>query len=340
MSEVFYIFHYEVGNFVYNLSVKSMKNLRIVYLGTPDFSAELLRYLIAEDYNIIAVVTQGDSPVGRKRVLTPSPVKSLALAHNIPVFTPFRIRREYDFLVELKPDLILTFAYGQIVPKAVLDAPKYGCLNFHGSILPKYRGASPIQMALINAERETGVSLMEMVEAMDAGRVFGIQKFKIEPSDNFATIASKMVKASATLIKEVLPAVISGENKGTPQDESQVTFAPLLKAKDEWIDLENDDVKNVLGRIQAFTPLTGATLSYDSLPLKIYEARLENNRVERAIGELFTNDKRLLLQVKGGQIEILQLQKSGKKIVDAKSFINGEQSKLPTLLKGYTDAEV
>jgi methionyl-tRNA formyltransferase len=223
-----------------------MKDLRIIYLGTPDFSAELLRYLIEAGYNIIAVVTQGDSPVGRKRVLTPSPVKTLALAHNIPVFTPLRIRKEYDFIVELEPDLILTFAYGQIVPKAVLEAPKYGCLNFHGSILPKYRGASPIQMALINAEEETGVSLMEMVEAMDAGRVFGIEKFKIEPSDNFITIASKMVKASATLIEEVLPSVISGENKGVQQEESQVTFAPLLKIKDEWINLENDDVKNVL----------------------------------------------------------------------------------------------
>ena len=317
-----------------------MKDLRIIYLGTPDFSAELLRYLIEAGYNIIAVVTQGDSPVGRKRVLTPSPVKTLALAHNIPVFTPLRIRKEYDFIVELEPDLILTFAYGQIVPKAVLEAPKYGCLNFHGSILPKYRGASPIQMALINAEEETGVSLMEMVEAMDAGRVFGIEKFKIEPSDNFLTIASKMVKASATLIEEVLPSVISGENKGVQQEESQVTFAPLLKIKDEWINLENDDVKNVLGRIQAFAPAPGALLSYDDLPLKIYEAHFDNNNVTRTIGELFIRDKKLLLQVKGGQIEVLKLQKSGKKIIDARSFINGEKHKLPTILKGYIDAEI
>lgn len=317
-----------------------IKDLKIVYLGTPDFSAELLTYLINEGYNIIAVVTQGDSYVGRKKVLTASPVKRVALEHNIPVFTPYRIRKEYDFVIDLKPDLILTFAYGQIVPQEVLTAPRFGCLNFHGSILPKYRGASPIQMALINGEKETGVSLMEMVEAMDAGRVFGIEKFNIEATDNFATIATKMVKASVKLIGEVLPSVISGQNKGIPQDESKVTFAPLLKPKDEWINLEKDDVKNVLGRIQAFAPSVGVTLSYEKTPLKIYKARFVNSDTNRPLGELFISEKRLLLQVKGGQIQLLSLQKSGKKIVDAQSFINGEQNRLPCVLKGYTDADL
>lgn len=318
--------------------MNNVKDLKIVYLGTPAFSAELLRYLINNDYNVIAAVSQEDSFVGRKKVLTKSPVKVVAEEHNIPVFTPHKIRNEFDFLVNLKPDLILTFAYGQIVPLEVLEAPKYLCLNFHGSILPKYRGASPIQMALIKADDETGVSLMEMVAKMDAGRVFGIRTFKIEENDNFDTLAAKMVKASITLIEEVLPAIISGENKGEEQDETKVTFAPLLKQKDEWIDLQNDSVKNVLGRIKTFTTENGASLSYFDAPLKIYEARLSNNNTNRTLGELFIEDKKLLLQVKDAQIEVLRLQKSGKKIIDAKSFINGERSKLPTLLKGYTDA--
>ncbi len=314
--------------------MEKLKSLKIIYMGTPAFSASLLELLIKEGYNIVGVVTQEDAFVGRKKVLTPSPVKEVAIKHNINVFTPHRIRHDYDFIADLKPDLILTFAYGQIVPKEVLTAPRYACLNFHGSILPKYRGASPIQMALINGEKETGVSLMEMVEAMDAGVVYGIRKFPLTENDNFDTVSEKMVKASLTLVKEVLPSIISGENKGVAQDEKEVTFAPLLKAKDEEIDLFNDDVNKVFGKIQAFGPDIGVNLHYYGELLKIYEARIANFREEVAVGTLFVNEKNLLtLQVRGGQLTLLTLQKSGKKRVDARSFLNGERPKLPTILK-------
>lgn len=303
-------------------------------MGTPSFSALLLEALINEGFNIIGVVTKEDAPVGRKKVLTPSPVKEVALKHNIPVFTPHRIKLDHEFIINAKPDVILTFAYGQIVPKAVLDAPKYKCLNFHGSILPKYRGASPIQMALINNELETGVSLMEMVEKMDAGVVYGIERFPLSSYDNFSTVSLKMVEASLSLIKTVLPSIISGENKGIPQDEKEVTFAPLLKPVDEELDLENDDVKRVLGKIQAFSPDTGINILYNNELLKIYEASLFNNEEDEEIGTLFISPQsELILQVKGGQIKIMTLQKSGKSKVDARSFINGEKAKLPTILK-------
>lgn len=303
-------------------------------MGTPSFSALLLEALINEGFNIIGVVTKEDAPVGRKKVLTPSPVKEVALKHNIPVFTPHRIKLDHEFIINAKPDVILTFAYGQIVPKAVLDAPKYKCLNFHGSILPKYRGASPIQMALINNELETGVSLMEMVEKMDAGVVYGIEGFPLSSHDNFSTVSLKMVEASLSLIKTVLPSIISGENKGIPQDEKEVTFAPLLKPVDEELDLENDDVKRVLGKIQAFSPDTGINILYNNELLKIYEASLFNNEEDEEIGTLFISPQsELILQVKGGQIKIMTLQKSGKSKVDARSFINGEKAKLPTILK-------
>lgn len=303
-------------------------------MGTPSFSALLLEALINEGFNIIGVVTKEDAPVGRKKVLTPSPVKEVALKHNIPVFTPHRIKLDHEFIINAKPDVILTFAYGQIVPKAVLDAPKYKCLNFHGSILPKYRGASPIQMALINNELETGVSLMEMVEKMDAGVVYGIERFPLSSYDNFSTVSLKMVEASLSLIKTVLPSIISGENKGIPQDEKEVTFAPLLKPVDEELDLENDDVKRVLGKIQAFSPDTGINILYNNELLKIYEASLFNNEEDEEIGTLFiSSQSELILQVKGGQIKIMTLQKSGKSKVDARSFINGEKAKLPTILK-------
>ena len=302
-------------------------------MGTPAFSANLLEALLDQGFNIIGVVTQEDAPVGRKKTLTPSPVKEVAVARNIKVYTPHRIRHDHDFIITAKPDLILTFAYGQIVPTAVLNAPKYGCLNFHGSILPKYRGASPIQMALINGEKETGVSLMRMVEAMDAGVVYGISKFALTESDNFETVSLKMVSASLTLIRDTLPHVISGENKGMAQDESKVTIAPLLRAKDEEINLKIDDVKRVFGKIQAFAPLTGVNILYLGEPLKIYEARIANFRQEVEVGTLFIKDNNLMLQLKGGQLTLKVLQKSGKKQVDAKSFINGERQKLPTILK-------
>lgn len=314
--------------------MEKLKSLKIIYMGTPSFSALLLEALINEGFNIIGVVTKEDAPVGRKKVLTPSPVKEVALKHNISVFTPHRIKLDHEFIINAKPDVILTFAYGQIVPKAVLDAPKYKCLNFHGSILPKYRGASPIQMALINNELETGVSLMEMVEKMDAGVVYGIERFPLSSYDNFSTVSLKMVEASLSLIKTVLPSIISGENKGIPQDEKEVTFAPLLKPVDEELDLENDDVKRVLGKIQAFSPDTGINILYNNELLKIYEASLFNNEEDEEIGTLFISPQsELILQVKGGQIKIMTLQKSGKSKVDARSFINGEKAKLPTILK-------
>lgn len=312
--------------------MEQVKKLKIIYMGTPDFSATLLSYLIKEGFNIIGVVTKEDAFVGRKKVLTPSPVKEVALKHNIPVFTPHRIRLDYEFILNKEPDLILTFAYGQIVPTAVIEAPKYLCLNFHGSLLPAYRGASPIQMALINGEKETGVTLMEMVDKMDAGRMFATESFALHADDNFKSVSEKMVTASIKLIENALPSIVSGENKGVTQDENLVTFAPILKAKDEDLDLENDDIKRVLGKIQAFAPHIGVNVLYENTPLKIYKAQYYSDETIHPLGHLFELNNMLLLQVKGGIISLLLVQKSGKNIIDAKSFLNGERRKLPQLI--------
>lgn len=311
-----------------------MKNLKVIYMGTPDFSAKLLEKLIAEGLNIIGVVTQSDAFIGRKRVLTPSPVKVVALAHNIPVFTPERIRDDYHFIIDLKPDLIFTFAYGQLVPKAVLDAPRIASLNFHGSRLPQYRGAAPIQMALMNGDRTTGVTLMEMVEEMDAGRVFGIQEFPIFAADNFNTLSEKMITASLCLVRKVLPSVISGENKGVPQDETKVTYAPLLKRRDEYIHFKTDGITRVIGKIRSFVG-SGVSVTYNNTLLKIHDAIKLNDDVSKTVGSLFISEGELILQLLDGQIAIKTLQKAGKKVIDAKSFINGEQTHLPVVLKGY-----
>ncbi len=313
-----------------------IKKLKIIYMGTPPFSAKLLESLITDGFNIVGVVTQEDALVGRKRVLTPSPVKEVALTHNIPVFTPRKIKEEHDFIIQLQPDLILTFAYGQIVPLAVLKAPKYGALNLHGSLLPKYRGASPIQRALMNNDAETGVTLMEMIMVMDAGRMYAKSKFTLTNEDNFITVANKMAEVSLPLLVEALPHIISGKNVGIKQDEKAVTYAPLLTRSDEFIDFESDTVVNVLGKVRAFTPEPGVSVRYDNNVLKIYEAEHLNNKIEFAIGTLFVSAKILCLQLKDGQIALISLQKSGKTRINSSAFINGEQTKLPFVLQGFS----
>ena len=173
--------------------MKSVKDVKILYMGTPEMSAKVLETLILDGFNIVGVVAQEDQPVGRKAIITEVPTKVVAKAHNIPVYQPHKIRLDYEFVKEINPDLILTMAYGQIVPQGLLDIPKMGALNLHGSILPKYRGAAPIQRAIMNGETETGVTLMEMVDKMDAGQMFGVEKCEITPEDNYTSLCEKIV---------------------------------------------------------------------------------------------------------------------------------------------------
>ena len=157
---------------------------RILFMGTPQISAYVLNRMIQYGFNVVALVSQPDRPVGRKHVIMPTPTKEVATKYNIPVYQPEKIRRDYEFVRELNPDLIITLAYGQILPEGLLNIPSYGCLNLHGSLLPKYRGAAPIQYALINNEEYTGMSLMEMTKDMDAGRIYATQSIKINEEDN------------------------------------------------------------------------------------------------------------------------------------------------------------
>ena len=171
--------------------MKPINEYRIVYMGTPRFSAQVLEFLINQGFNIVGVIAQEDKPVGRKKVLEPVPTKVVANKYNIPVFQPHRIRKDYEFVKALKPDLILTLAYGQIIPHELIELPKLGCLNFHGSILPKYRGAAPIQRAILHSDTETGVTLMEMVDEMDAGKFYAVETCKIEDSDTMTSMSRR-----------------------------------------------------------------------------------------------------------------------------------------------------
>ena len=303
-------------------------DLRLVFMGTPEISAYVFEKMIEDGYRFVALVAQPDHPVGRKGIIEKVPTKVIAEKYNIPVFQPEKIRLDYSFMEELKPDLVITLAYGQIVPQGFLDIPKYGCLNLHGSLLPKYRGASPVQSALINNESVTGVTLMEMVKAMDAGRMYAKKEIKIEEDDNATILFNKVKIAASELILEALPKYINGELKGEDQNEEEVTFCSTIKPEQEKLDLSLP-AKSLVGWIKGLSDEPGAYLYLNNLKIKIYKARVVDNSVNAEVGTIVKADKNgLYIQAIDGVISILEIQKEGKKRMDYRSFINGNQNLL------------
>ena len=309
------------------------KEIRIVFMGTPQISATVFEALIENGYNFVGLISQPDRPVGRKGILEKTPTKIIAEKYNIPVFQPIKIRSDYAFLEALKPDLIITLAYGQIVPQGVLDIPHLGCLNLHGSLLPKYRGAAPIQYALINNEKVTGMTLMEMTNKMDAGRMYAKKEIEIQEDDNSTSLFIKMGECAKELILEKLPLYIDGQLEGIPQNDDEVTFAPTIKAEQEKLNLELTK-EEILGWIKGLSDEPGAYLYLDDLKFKIFKAKILNDQVSGEVGEIINADKNgLTLQLRNGQINLLEIQKEGKKRMDYKSFINGNNNLKGKILK-------
>ena len=302
--------------------------LRLVFMGTPEISAYVFEKMIKDGYRFVGLVAQPDHPVGRKGIIEKVPTKVIAEKYNIPVFQPEKIRLDYSFINELKPDLVITLAYGQIVPEGFLNVPHLGCLNLHGSLLPKYRGASPVQSALINNEEVTGVTLMEMVKAMDAGRMYAKKEIRIAEDDNATSLFDKVKIAASELVLESLPLYIEGKLPGEMQNEEEVTFCSTIKPEQEKLDLSLS-AKDIVGWIRGLSDEPGAYAYLNDFKLKIYKAKIANNLVDHQIGEIVEADKNgLLFQAKDGQIAILELQKEGKKRMDYRSFINGNQNLL------------
>lgn len=305
-----------------------MNNKRIVFMGTPEISASVLEGIIFSGYNVVAVIAQPDRPVGRKKVLMPVPTKVVATNHNIPVYQPLKIRKEYEFVNELHPDVIITLAYGQIVPQGLLDIPPLGCLNLHGSLLPKYRGAAPIQYALMNNDKVTGMTLMKMVKEMDAGEMYAKEEVEIDPSDNSTSLFKKMGDAALKLILGELPTILGGKLVGTPQDESLVSFAPSIKPEEEKLDLIKSK-EELHGYIRALSDVPGAYLYLEGLKFKIYRSEIVSDEILGEVGEIVKADKKgLHLQTKNGVLALLDVQLEGKKRMDYMSFINGHSNLL------------
>ena len=304
------------------------KDLNLLFMGTPSISANVFEAMINDGYHFVGLVCQPDHPVGRKGIIEKCPTKVIAEKYNIPVFQPIKIRDDYSFMNNLKVDLVITLAYGQIVPQGFLDIPPLGCLNLHGSLLPKLRGASPIQTALINNEKVTGVTLMEMVKAMDAGRMYGKKEVIITDEDNSTSLFNKIGEAAKELVLELLPKYINGEIKGEEQNENEVTFCSLIKPEQEKLDLSKG-ILDIYGLIRGLSDEPGAYLYLNNQKVKIFKAKIANNDVKAEVGTIVEADKHgLLIQLKDGQLAVLELQKEGKKRMDYRSFINGNQNLL------------
>ena len=303
-------------------------DLKLVFMGTPEISAYVFNKMIEAGYHFVGLIAQPDHPVGRKGIIEKVPTKVIAEKYNIPVFQPIKIRDDYSFIDDIKPDLVITLAYGQIVPQGFLDKVPMGCLNLHGSLLPKYRGASPVQTALINNEKVTGVTLMEMVKAMDAGRMYAKKEVLIAEDDNATSLFNKIKIAASELVLEALPLYIKGELNGEEQNENEVTFCSLIKPEQEKLDLSLP-AREIVGWIRGLSDEPGAYLYLNNIKLKIYKAKVVDHSVTSEVGTIIKADKNgLYMQAKDGAISLLEIQKEGKKRMDYRSFINGNQNLL------------
>ena len=250
--------------------------MKIVFMGTPDFASGILAAILDAGYPVAAAVTQPDRPKGRKKEPVPCPVKELAMSKGIPVLTPTRVRRpeEIERIRELAPDLIVVAAFGQILPKELLEIPPYGCLNVHASLLPAYRGASPIQHAILDGCEETGVSIMQMDEGLDTGAVLAKKSIPIAPDETGGSLFDKLAVLGAELLLETLPKVGTGELVPEPQPaESTTAYAAMLKKEDGRIDW-TEDAKTIERKVRAFAPWPGAYTSLEGKNLRIWSARV------------------------------------------------------------------
>lgn len=299
---------------------------KIVFMGTPAFSVPILESLIETGYEVVAVVTQPDRPVGRKKVITPTPVKKAALKHDLLVLQPEKISGspEMEKIAELAPDLLITAAFGQFLPEKLLQVPKLGAINVHASLLPKYRGGAPVHYAIMEGESETGVTIMEMIKKMDAGGIFSQQKIAITKQDDVGTMFDKLSLVGKELLLKTLPKIISGELKPTPQNEAEATFSPNISREQEAIDWQKT-AEEVDNQVRGMHPWPVAFTTYEGTRWKIFHTTPLSEATTEAPGTIVTRTKKAL-HIACGQgtvIAIDELQPAGKAKQEIQSFLNG-----------------
>ncbi|MBN1494216.1 methionyl-tRNA formyltransferase [Candidatus Peregrinibacteria bacterium] len=301
--------------------------MKTVFFGTPDFAVPFLKTLHGDkDIEILAVVCQPDKKIGRKQILTQSPVKTEAAKLNLTVLQPQKLKNNPDFfnlIKALKADFFVVVAYGKIIPTEYLDIPKYGAVNVHGSLLPRYRGASPIQTALLNGDKETGISFMKISKELDTGDVYLLKREAINKEDNFTTLSAKLAKTGAVMLPSVLKDIQNHVLEPIPQNDSKATYCKKISKKDSLLDAQNESSENILNKLRAYTPWPGIYINFNNKKIKIINAEITNDKVDVNPGNLKAVNKNLYLGTKNGALIIYTIQPEGKKVLAAQDFING-----------------
>ena len=315
-----------------------MNDKKIVFMGTPKFAVPVLEMLI-ENYGVDLVITQPDKKVGRKKVLTPPPIKVVALEKNIKVLQPEKISTDeetYNTLKELNPDIIITAAYGQLVPEKILEIPKHKCINVHGSLLPKLRGGAPIQYSILEDHGKTGITIMYMVKKLDAGDMLSKVEVDILDSDNYETLHDKLSIAGCDLLNETLPKIFSGDISPEKQDDAEATFARNILREDEKIDW-NASARDVFNKVRALDPTPGAFTYLEGNVLKIWSTEEVKQDFESnfdKVGTIIKQDKKsiYILCGKNTVLKVNELQVSGKKRMPVVNFLSNKKDYVGTVL--------
>lgn len=299
-----------------------MEKTKIIFMGTPDFSVPILKGLI-ENYDVVAVVTQPDKKVGRKQKIMPSPVKQLATSYHIPVLQPQKIRKSYQEILDYPADIIVTCAYGQIIPKILLESPKYGAINVHASLLPKLRGGAPIHKALIEGYKETGITIMYMNEKMDEGDMISQEKTEILDTDNLETLHNRLSEIGSRLLLETLPKILNKTAKREKQDHTQATYAYNITHEEEKIDFSKS-TRAIFNQIRGLSPTPGAYATLDKKLIKIYQVDYKIYNPNKRPGSITTIYKDGIgIATIDGEIILKEIKFEGKKKMLVQDYLNG-----------------
>ncbi|MGB6407253.1 MAG: methionyl-tRNA formyltransferase [Planococcus donghaensis] len=308
---------------------------KIIFMGTPAFSAPILRMLVEEGYDVISVVTQPDRPVGRKKVMTATPVKGEALRLGLPIYQPEKLKNkdELQHVLDMGADLIVTAAFGQILPSELLEAPSLGAINVHASLLPEYRGGAPIHQSIIDGQDKTGVTIMYMVDRLDAGDIISQVTVPIEEQDHTGSMFEKLSIAGRDLLKSTLPSIIAGTNKRIPQDEQLVTYARNISREQERIDW-SQSATAIYNQVRGLHPWPVAYTSVNGATIKIWWTEKTASSAKGQTGEVveLTEDA-ILVQTGEGVLAITELQPAGKKRMTAKDYLKGPKIQVGDLFE-------
>lgn len=312
-----------------------MKDLKVVFMGTPDFAVPILEKLIT-DTEVLLVVTQPDKVRGRNNKISFSPIKEIAVKNNIEVFQPEKIKQDYQTIIDKNPDIIITAAYGQIIPEELLFFTKYKAINVHASLLPKYRGGAPINRAIENGEKYLGITIMYMDKLMDNGDMISQRKIELKEEDNFDTMNKKLSILGRDLLMDTLPSIINSTNERIKQKEEDVTIIKLLNKEELLIDFNNDFI-SVFNKIRSLDSVPGAYAFLNNKKYKLYDVRLGKNVIDE-IGKVVDIKDYLEIACKNGTIKVYYIQEEGKKKMNIKDFFNGHK-KEDFLYKRFNNEE-